>query len=162
MDKLDELIKFYVEEKCYACSESLLLAANEVWELGLSDDMLRTMSGFAGGMGDGCVCGAISAGIAVLGAMFCRESGNESPQLMVRTKCFMQRCRQSLGAVDCAELSGKCLASGTSSVTAHVLEVAEILRQVIAMDCAAPWHDENIMRMSPQTMAEKMKGYFEA
>ncbi|NLD52784.1 MAG: hypothetical protein GX650_07790 [Clostridiales bacterium] len=53
----------------FNCAESILLAANAEYHLGLSPKDIRLVSGFGGGMGCGSTCGALAGGVAVLGAL---------------------------------------------------------------------------------------------
>ena len=53
----------------YNCAECIIHAANEQWQLGMSEADMRMVSGFGGGMQCGDVCGALSAAICVISRM---------------------------------------------------------------------------------------------
>lgn len=66
----DKVKKYYLDEG-HNCAESMLLAANEEYDMGLSENETSLMRGFGGGMGFGITCGAISGSIAALGKLIC-------------------------------------------------------------------------------------------
>jgi len=51
------------------CCQAVLLAASQVWEIPLGDDMMAAASLFGGGMGSGCTCGALAGIIMAAGIM---------------------------------------------------------------------------------------------
>ena len=65
----DHVKKYYLEQR-RNCAESVLRAANEAWDLGLTDKDFALFSGFGGGMGCGKTCGALSGSLAALGAVY--------------------------------------------------------------------------------------------
>ncbi len=77
---LADVAEKYFLEGDYNCAESVLLAANEVYKLGLDpENAHRLVSAFGGGMGCGLLCGAIAGAMAALGqqAVTCRAHVTE-------------------------------------------------------------------------------------
>lgn len=66
----DKVKKYFLDEE-RNCAESMLLAANEEYNLGLAEGEIELMRGFGGGMGAGITCGAISGCIAALSKLIC-------------------------------------------------------------------------------------------
>ena len=65
---LADVAEKYFLEGDFNCAESVLLAANEVYELGLDPKNCHCMvSAFGGGMGCCLLCGAIAGAMAALG-----------------------------------------------------------------------------------------------
>ena len=63
----------------YSCSESIV---KEGVDNGFcKEDLLPVATTFSGGMGSGCVCGAIAGAQIVLGAIYGRSNAKENPQL---------------------------------------------------------------------------------
>ena len=66
-------IKKYSLDEGHNCAESMLLAANEEYGLGLSESEIELMRGFGGGMGAGTTCSAISGSVAALSKLICTK-----------------------------------------------------------------------------------------
>ena len=63
----------------YSCSESIV---KEGIDNGFcKEDLLPVATTFSGGMGSGCVCGAIAGAQIVLGAIYGRSNAKENPQI---------------------------------------------------------------------------------
>jgi len=61
----------------FSCSESVVNAIYECFDLDVSHDIVAMASGFSAGMGkSGCACGALSGGIMILGLLFGRTNVN--------------------------------------------------------------------------------------
>lgn len=68
--------KYYREGDFY-CSEAVVKTLIDAFEIDVSDDVVKTASGFPVGIGGaGCTCGALSGGIIVIGIVF----GRKTPQ----------------------------------------------------------------------------------
>lgn len=66
---LRDLAKKYYFDEEYNCAEALLLASNEMYNLGLKKEDVDFITAFGGGMGCGRVCGALSGSLSALGRM---------------------------------------------------------------------------------------------
>lgn len=67
----------------YHCSESVVKAVNEYYELNLDDSIIRMVSAFAAGMGESkCACGCITGGVIVLGYLYGRTESHEDDDLI--------------------------------------------------------------------------------
>ena len=67
------MLRDYAEKHYRAhhnCAESLLLAANDQYALGLSDRDIQLMKAFGGGMGVGGACGALTGALAALSLIY--------------------------------------------------------------------------------------------
>ncbi len=55
--------------KGFNCAESIFMTFRSIAATGLSEDMVRLATPFGGGLGrSGCVCGALSGAVMILGA----------------------------------------------------------------------------------------------
>ncbi|MDR5586259.1 MULTISPECIES: C-GCAxxG-C-C family (seleno)protein [Clostridium] len=97
-------IKYWDDKYDLNCAECLIYASNEEYDLNLSDDALKTMAAFGGGMAIGDVCGVISGAIAVIGIMFTDVSGHRSPVVKEMTTDFINKFKNKLGSNNCIEL----------------------------------------------------------
>lgn len=102
---LKEMIEsgFGVKEG-FNCSEKMVRGAAIAYGLDLSEDALRLMSGFGGGMGLGETCGTISGAVAVLSFLLVRENAHSSPELKPATQEFITLFQDRLGSTTCREL----------------------------------------------------------
>lgn len=101
---LREKAQHYYVDLGRSCSESILMAANEVYDLGLTDDEILLFAGFRGGMGYGSTCGCLTGAI---GALSRKYAGRED----LKTICgnFVAYFKEKLAAdsIDCAVLEPK-------------------------------------------------------
>ena len=76
MTILEENVKKYYQSG-YNCSETLLHACNETYQLDISEEDMKMMAGFGGGMFIGSTCGALVGSIAALSKMVCKTKAHE-------------------------------------------------------------------------------------
>ena len=69
---LKEKAMHYYVDLGRSCSESILMAANDVYHLNLTDSEIQLFEGFRGGMGCGAACGCLTG--AILGARMGEET----------------------------------------------------------------------------------------
>lgn len=101
---LREKAQHYYVDLERSCSESILMAANEVYDLGLTDDEILLFAGFRGGMGCGSTCGCLTGAI---GALSRKYAGRED----LKTICgnFVAFFKEKLAgeSIDCSVLEAK-------------------------------------------------------
>ena len=90
----------------FNCAESIFLAFREIAAPDLSEDMVRIATPFGGGIGrSGCLCGALSGGVIILGAARGRTTPEtprkESYELSSE---FHNRFKSEFGATCCRVL----------------------------------------------------------
>ena len=77
-DHAPDLACHYYQNGLY-CSEALLRAFNEIYDLGLPDNGYKMATGFGSGMAEtGCACGAVTSCVMVLGLVAGRTHSGES------------------------------------------------------------------------------------
>ncbi|QZY54451.1 C-GCAxxG-C-C family (seleno)protein [Crassaminicella profunda] len=101
-----EIIKKYRDKTKYdlSCSETIIYAANEAYDLNLDQKTFRAMAPFSGGMWVEEVCGAISGALAVLGILFTNNVAHESDYLKELTLEFFEKFEKKLGSINCTKL----------------------------------------------------------
>ena len=112
----------------YSCSESMIKWAID--EGLVSKDILPIATSFSGGMGVGCLCGAIAGAQMIIGSQFGRENsfGNENIARM-KAKELVQRFMETHKATCCRVLT-KGLEMGSAERKAHcsnMVDSCEIL-----------------------------------
>ena len=129
--RLSELVNDgYMEKKDLNCAETILYGANEVYRLGLNPECLKLAAGFGGGMGIESTCGALTGAIMVLGRIFAREKGHDTPRLKELCAEFLEDYRRQMGSIDCKPLKDR-YRSEDLNCRVVVLKSAEMLEQLI-------------------------------
>lgn len=97
----DAAEKYFLEGD-YNCAESVLLAANEVYALGLDEQSChRLVSAFGGGMGCGLLCGAIAGAMAALGQAAVDERAHVTEDFKALCADTAAKMEKALGGVNC-------------------------------------------------------------
>lgn len=121
---MEERAKNYYIDQGKNCAVSLLLAANDVYGLGLNGGEAKLFAGFGGGLQCGRTCGTLSGSIAALSQKY---AGREDFKAICGG--FVEAFQQAMGceSIDCAVLQEKyktenerCLA--TVRIAAKTLE----------------------------------------
>jgi C_GCAxxG_C_C family probable redox protein len=91
----------------YNCAESILHAFNEILNNPLSPEDLKMASGFGGGLGHaGCMCGALTGSVMVLGLLKGRtDSGQAREPVYDLAREFHDRFVNEFGATCCRQLN---------------------------------------------------------
>ena len=103
----EKVLKYHDKSYDYNCSETMLYAANEEYQMNLSKQTMKTMAAFGGGMGVESVCGAITGSLAVISIMFTINRGHESERVKNLSIEFFQKFTDKLGTDNCAILKEK-------------------------------------------------------
>lgn len=103
---MEQTLRKFWDKQNYnlSCSETMLYAANEFYNLGLKEESFKMMAPFSGGMFEGETCGVVTGGIAVIGILFTKDNKGNSPEMIEATKEFKQRFLTELKSRDCAPL----------------------------------------------------------
>jgi len=121
----------YMEKKDLNCAETMLYGANKVYKLGLDPQALKVAAGFGGGMGIEATCGALTGAVMVLGRIFAKEKGHDTPRLKELCAQFLEEYRRQMGYIDCKPLKDR-YRTEDLECRKVVLKAAEILEQLIA------------------------------
>jgi C_GCAxxG_C_C family probable redox protein len=121
--------KYRTEEYDLNCAECIMYASNEQYDLNLSKETLKVMSGFGGGMSTGDVCGVITGSIGVIGIMFTEVSGHKSPKVREMTKEFINKFKEKLGYTKCVDLKKEYV--NVKKCTLMIEAGADILEELI-------------------------------
>lgn len=124
---LAEIAKTYYLEKGANCSEAVVKAANDAYNLGLDDKAIKLISGFGGGCGCGDLCGAIAGSLSIVSLLSVGDGGAHA------TEGFGPLCgdlvgqiREKLTGTDCKDIKPKMVQPEIRCL--HTVEVAaEIL-----------------------------------
>jgi len=84
------------------CAESLLMAANEMYNLGLTDREILMMKGFGGGFGVGAACGAMTGALAALGLIYPTTKNAVEGGIRQDAAAFVREFEAALGNMNCS------------------------------------------------------------
>ncbi len=123
----------YMLKNDYNCAEAMLRAANEAYDLGLSEEALRAASPFGGGMGREDACGALTGALMVLGVLRCSGKQHQDPRLGELRDELVRRFEERFGSIECRRIKAthRDAERGCSPVTEVT---AEILETVVAKE----------------------------
>lgn len=121
--------KYWTEEYDLNCAECIMYAANEEYNLNLSEQTLKVMAGFGGGMATGDVCGVVTGSIGVIGIIFTEVSGHKSPIIKEMTREFIKIFNEKLGYIRCVDLKKEYI--NEKRCTLMIETGAEILDDII-------------------------------
>ena len=104
--------KYYLEGD-FNCAESVLLAANDVYELGLDEENChRLVSAFGGGLGCGLLCGAIAGAMAALGQVAVKGRAHATEGFKDLCENTAAELEKALGDVNCKTIKPQLFAEG--------------------------------------------------
>ena len=113
----------------YSCSESMIKWAMD--EGLVSEGLLPVATSFSGGMGVGCLCGAVAGAQMIIGSQFGREnkSGNEVIA-RVKAKELVQKFMETHKATCCRVLT-RGLEMGSPERKAHCTNMVESCQKLV-------------------------------
>ena len=126
---LADVAEKYFLEGDYNCAESVLLAANEVYELGLDPKNAHLLvSAFGGGMGCGKLCGAIAGGMAALGQAAVTGRAHVTDGFKELCAGMAADMEAALGGVNCSGIKPALFVEGRRCA-ATVRRAADVLEK---------------------------------
>ncbi|MCF0150854.1 MAG: C-GCAxxG-C-C family protein [Firmicutes bacterium] len=94
---------FYLEED-FNCCETTIRLANQKYDLGLTEENMRLLSGFGGGLMSGLACGVLCGGVAAISKKLVETRGHDTPALKPAVTGFVSDFEETLGHVNCKDL----------------------------------------------------------
>lgn len=105
MKMRDVVLKYQNKELYdYSCSETMIIAANDFYNLNLSEDTFKMMAPFSGGMLEGETCGVITGAISVLGILFTTGVAHTSEKLYEAVLDYKTEFSKRFGSKECIQL----------------------------------------------------------
>ncbi len=106
---MKDLVLKYQNKEIYdlSCSETILYASNEYFNLGLEASHFKMIAPFSGGMYIEETCGIASASLTVLGILFTDGVAHNSPRLKEISKAYLERFTQIYGSINCGLLKSE-------------------------------------------------------
>ena len=98
----DTVERYYFDN--YNCAESVFLAANEYFGLGLDSNCSKLVGGFGGGVQTGSACGAFLAAVSILAQMCIEDRGHNSRTLRPVVNELSDGLTEKLGSTMCRDI----------------------------------------------------------
>lgn len=95
--------KYYFEGN-YNCAETVLQAANEYYDLGLTEHEIKMFGGFGAGIQSGNTCGAVLASVGILSHKYIEKKAHESADIKPVTLKLIRKFNEKYGSVLCKEI----------------------------------------------------------
>ncbi|MDO4198993.1 MAG: C-GCAxxG-C-C family (seleno)protein [Erysipelotrichaceae bacterium] len=92
----------------YNCAESVIMAANEYYSLGVELKDIRLLSGFGAGMQCGDICGGLAGAIAAVSIKYVENRAHEDkPGLRNKVTKLIRNFEEELGSRQCMYIKPK-------------------------------------------------------
>ena len=122
--------KYYVDEKMN-CAVSVLLGASDVYNLGLTKNDAKLITGFGGGIGCGNLCGALAGAVSALGRILLEEDEIYSPALHDACAGFVTAFTEKWGTTLCAPIKEVNVTDPVNRCSKTVLETGNLLQEYV-------------------------------
>ena len=106
-DPVDDMLKdvaeqFYFDN--YNCAESVFLAANSYYSLGIDPSSSKLVGGFGGGIQTGSSCGAFLAAVSILSVLCIDKKAHESGTLKNAVSLFVSEFGEKMQSTLCSDI----------------------------------------------------------
>lgn len=143
---LVEKAKNYYANHNYNCGEAILLAANDVYQLGLSQEDTKLVAGFGGGMGVGGTCGALAGSLAVIGKKYIEKKSKETAGFRERCGDLSVKFKNAFDSTECSVIKGEYHTEEARCLNA-IEKAAKVLQDFIE-EIDGGWNQEEEVRVS--------------
>lgn len=124
------IIKFKGREFDYSCSEAILHAADEFYDLRLDENCFKMVAPFSGGFLTEDVCGILTASLTVLGIIYTDGVAHKSDILALATKEYITRFKNELKSTNCFNLK-EMFRDDVSGCLGIIIKGGTILEEII-------------------------------
>lgn len=128
-----DVVKDYFHSNGLNCAESTVRLLKSQGKYDIPQDLIKTMSGFGGGMQRGLTCGAVTASVALLGLFTGRTEPSESREpsaQVVRT--YLDEFEKRFGSLTCTNLKAG-FESKSAEMYAHCAKFVTGSVEIITM-----------------------------
>lgn len=112
-----------------SCSEAIIYAANDKYDLGLTEREFNMLAPFSGGMMEGETCGIVTASISVLGILLTDGVSHNSPLLKEAVIEYKTKFREKYKTTNCLSLIET--ERDETGCDTLIIEASELLDEVI-------------------------------
>ena len=126
---LAEKAKSYYLDENYNCAEAFLMAANDVYNLGLSKANIKLVSGFGTGMGCGNTCCTLSSIISATGQIVVQEKAHDHENFKEICAAIVNDFEKEFNSTICDNLSAKYKKSDERRCSEVVFRAAQVAQK---------------------------------
>ena len=126
---LAEKAKSYYLDENYNCAEAFLMAANDVYNLGLSKENIKLVSGFGTGMGCGNTCGALSSIISATGQIVVQEKAHDHENFKEICASIVNDFEKEFNSTVCDTLAARFKKSDERRCSEVVFRAAQVAQK---------------------------------
>lgn len=126
----DIILKYKSDSYDLSCSEAMVYAFNEKYNLNLTTESFRMMAPFSGGMYEGETCGILTGALAVLGVIFTNNVSHDSELLHEIVLDFKAQFLSKFNSKECTILK-EYKRTEEKGCTDFIVEGALLLDEVI-------------------------------
>lgn len=127
---LGEKAKEYYLNEGTNCAVSILLAANEIYKLGLDKEDAKLVTCFGGGVGCGNFCGALAGAEAVLAKVFLPQGVMYNMEFKDVTANFLKKFEEKWSSTLCAPIK-EANSTAQERCALTVIETGDMLEEYI-------------------------------
>ena len=139
MNTLEATVRKYYEVSYYNCSETIIHAGNEYYQLGLHEEDMKMLAGFGSGMYCGSTCGALIGSVAVLSKLIVETKAHDHlDQLRPIISACVRNFREASGGQNCAEIRPKFHTKETRCLNTCLM-AAQVLEKTVNAYGLAPY-----------------------
>ena len=125
---LKERVYTYYIDRDYNCAEATLRAANDEFGLNLSEDALKVVGGFGGGLGCESTCGALCSAMEVISRCAIKGRAHATEGFKELCANYVKRFEERLGGSCCSDVK-KCYYAGDTRCLKAVEAAADVLEE---------------------------------
>lgn len=134
VDKINKQELAYPEEERpmyhINCAETLLMAANEEYKLGLDERFIKAVCPFGGGIQSEKTCGALLGAVSALGVMYAEEKPSTNDKMKEITQRFVEEFEKEFGSLECVYIKAH-HRSETEGCNPVKLRAAEVFERIM-------------------------------
>jgi|GEM_PF-417389 len=131
-----DLVKDYFHSNGFNCAESTVHLFSSLGKHDIPPDLIKTMTGFGGGMQRGLTCGAVTASVALLGLFTGRTEPSQSREPSAQAvKMYLAEFEKRFGSLTCHRLKAG-FESKSAEMYVHcakfVKESVDIINEILS------------------------------
>jgi len=115
------------------CAETLLMAANKKYDLGLEDRYYKAVCPYGAGLQSGKTCGALLGSLASIGILFAEDKPTENEKMKALTEAYVTQFLAFFESQDC-ELIKPRHQDENETCTPVKIKAGELLEELLCQE----------------------------
>ena len=114
---MKEKALYYYDQGIYNCSQSIILAAKDKYNIRLDDELLNGLGNINNGFGIGCMCGVVICAVIIFGMIF------EETKARAMRLTFLNLFKSKYKSFNCCQISLQVV--GCSKIISDVCDIID-------------------------------------